>query len=164
MQDMIDILDDDTSVELLYKQHPYAYKPTSAMDICRINAVSEGISLGQYLENKTMDGFRTFCIDFKPHKFGKLDLFMCRWLGFNVGEMQFWRRMKIGRCLNCGAGDKHSFLLSYQHNRMFETYKPIKLLNRIYARKNSPNDPNFLSEGAFFKCLRCGCRRWISAK
>lgn len=162
----MDILDDDTSVKLLYKQHQHAYKPSTAaiVDICRIHAVSEGISLGQYLENESINGLRTFQTDFKPHKFGKFDLFMYRWLGFNLGEMKFWRRMNIGCCLNCGAGAKDSFLLSYQYNGLFEIFRPIMLSNSINTRRNDPNYPNFFSEGAFFKCLRCGCRRWMQAK
>lgn len=159
----MDILDDDTSVALLYKQHQHAYKPTIAIDICRIRAVSEGISLGQYLENETINGLRPFRTDFKPHKFGRFDLFMERWLGFNLSAMKFWRRMQIGCCLNCGAGAKYSFLLSYQYNGMFEIFHSILLSNSINTRRNDPDYPNFFSEGAFFKCLRCGCRRWMQA-
>lgn len=158
----MDILDDETSVKLLYKQHPHAYKPTKLIDICKIRATAEGISLGQYLENKTLEDLlsRTNFETVRPHKFGKFALFMNRWFGFNASLMKFWRRMCIGTCLNCGASDKDTILLQYQYVGMFEHYLFVSLAN---ARRQYSKNPMFFSEGALFKCNKCGCQRWIAA-
>ena len=98
----MEILDDSTSLALLYKQHPDAYKPTE-LGICKVNAAVKGVSLGQQLEDVTLDKLVMPCTDLKPFAMSKLALFLSRWLGFNVLEMKFWRKIDLGKCLNCGS-------------------------------------------------------------
>lgn len=108
----MEILDDKLSMELLYKQHPHAYKPTKMLDACKVNAAVRGVSLGQELEDETLKSLVMTVSDLRPFKMTKFCLFLHRWLSFDLFDMKFWRRMDLGRCLNCGSS-KAPIVINY---------------------------------------------------
>lgn len=164
----MEILDDSTSLALLYKQHPDAYKPAE-LGICKVNAAVKGVSLGQQLEDDTLDGLVMPCTDLKPFAMSKFALFLNRWLGFNVLEMKFWRRIDLGRCLNCGSS-KAPIVINYQYDGSagLDIYFFKRMRDRYLFKKQLDSNwhviPNFFAEGALLKCQECGCDRFVTCR